>query len=331
MEMEGIRTEETPCVMAENNTAMSEGEPMMTKNKKIKNKKKKRGQNKKLGVKLQSKKGEPASLNTNKKWDGGKKNAEKRKEVAKPGGEENDAMQNQNNQQEKTAKKRRNHRDFAISSAKMELTASIHQETEGRTSHRDDRTLYVRFPQSLSVREKSYVQPMVPTAVDIRFPRLSPGNSAKFCYIEFETEEEASVMKDKIEKIEVNGEAFYVDYVGKKSKSFNEKEPRTIDPLRLYVGGLPKEIQYSDMKEIFPTASRIFYRKASHKISQSYAYIIYKTHEEALKVFNATRDLKILGKEVIVIFATYKSGSAVNEDEDQSIAHLSKKLKTEAM
>lgn len=39
-------------------------------------------------------------------------------------------------------------------------------------------------------------------------------------------------MKEKIEKIEVNGEAFYVDYVGKKSKAFSEKEPRTIDPLR---------------------------------------------------------------------------------------------------
>lgn len=39
-------------------------------------------------------------------------------------------------------------------------------------------------------------------------------------------------MKDKIEKIEVNGEAFYVDYVGKKSKSYNAKEARTIDPLR---------------------------------------------------------------------------------------------------
>lgn len=61
----------------------------------------------------------------------------------------------------------------------MPLTGSIHQETEGRTNYRDDRTLYVRFPQSLSVREKSYVQPMAPTAVDIRFPRLSPGNAAK--------------------------------------------------------------------------------------------------------------------------------------------------------
>lgn len=39
-------------------------------------------------------------------------------------------------------------------------------------------------------------------------------------------------MKDKIEKIEINSEPFYVDYVGKKSKAYNEKGARIIDPLR---------------------------------------------------------------------------------------------------
>lgn len=112
--MEEVRTEETPCEVGENNTPVSEGQPNKNKNKK-KNKKKKRGQNKKLGIQLQSKNGEPASLNPNKKTNG-KKNEEKGKE----GGEENNAMQNKNNQQEKPAKKRRNHRDFTISSAKVD-------------------------------------------------------------------------------------------------------------------------------------------------------------------------------------------------------------------
>lgn len=116
--MEEIRTEETPCVMGENNAPVSEGQPNKNKNKK-KNKKKKRGQNKKLGIQLQSKNGEPASLNPNKKTNG-KKNEEKGKEGGKPDGEENNAMQNKNNQQEKPAKKRRNHRDFTISSAKVD-------------------------------------------------------------------------------------------------------------------------------------------------------------------------------------------------------------------
>lgn len=59
----------------------------------------------------------------------------------------------------------------------------------------------------------------------------------------------------------------------------------------------------------------------------SYAYIIYKTHEEALEVFNTTRDLKIQGKDVIVMFATYKSGSVAKENEDQSIISPTKKQK----
>lgn len=59
----------------------------------------------------------------------------------------------------------------------------------------------------------------------------------------------------------------------------------------------------------------------------SYAYIIFKTHEEALKVFNASRNLKIQGKDVIVIFSTYKSGNDSKENENQSVTPVTKKQK----
>lgn len=54
---------------------------------------------------------------------------------------------------------------------------------------------------------------------------------------------------------------------------------------------------------------------------------MFKTHEEALKVFHSTRDLKIQGKEVIVMFATYKSGNQLKENEDQSAIAANKKQK----
>lgn len=59
----------------------------------------------------------------------------------------------------------------------------------------------------------------------------------------------------------------------------------------------------------------------------SYAYILYKTHEEALEVFNSTSDLKIMGKDVIVVFATHKNGNESNENEDQSVTPSLKKQK----
>lgn len=118
-EMEGIDTEMVTCVkMDTDNTVKSEGQPMVKKNKKMKYKRKKRGQNKKLGIKFQIKKGEPASLNLNRKWDAIKNPAEKRKELEEPG-EESNTAQNKNSDQEKKAKKKRNHRDFAVSSTKV--------------------------------------------------------------------------------------------------------------------------------------------------------------------------------------------------------------------
>ena len=50
--------------------------------------------------------------------------------------------------------------------------------------------------------------------------------------MEFETEEEATKIKEDLSKIMVKGEAFYADYVGKRSKSYPVKEPRMVDPVR---------------------------------------------------------------------------------------------------
>ena len=57
----------------------------------------------------------------------------------------------------------------------------------------------------------------------------------------------------------------------------------------------------------------------------SHAYLVYETHEDALNVFNSSKDLKILGKEVIVMFATYKNIASKNEE--QSATSAAKKQK----
>lgn len=118
--MENMETENSPSVnMGENSVAMSEGETT-TKNKK-KNKKKKRGQNKKFGIMSQNKANEAGPVNIKRKFNRTKKTLEKKK-GAEPGTEESGTLQNRTNHQENTSRKprkRRNHKDFAISSAKV--------------------------------------------------------------------------------------------------------------------------------------------------------------------------------------------------------------------
>ncbi|KAG0702379.1 nucleolin [Chionoecetes opilio] len=251
---------------------------------KRKNVKKKGGIIKKQDVKLQSKNLEKVTgnLNTNvgkilnkkpdskmttkKDSEGGKKDSEGEEQT------NTDSEENVDTQDPPKPKRpKRRNRELNVPSGKMELTPLLTQETDGRTSHRDERTLYVRFPPSLcSVRDKAYLETLVPSAVDIRLPRLSPGNYAKFCYIEFDTEEETTRMRETLATIKINGEAFFADYVGKKSKTQSDKEPRTVDPLRLYVGGLPKGIKGEDIRAAFPTAGRMMYRKANNKFSVRY-------------------------------------------------------------
>lgn len=324
--MEGVDTALSKDVgMGGNQMIMTANMQMENRKMKMKNKKKRRRQSKNQLFNFSK---TLKKVTFKKKIDSLKKAEEKEMQV-REGQSNTEGVENidQNTQKPKKPKLR-NNRDFKFPSEKMELPPQLNQETEGRTSHRDERTLYVRFPPSLAVRDKSYLESLVPSAVDIRFPRLSPGSYAKFCYVEFETEEETIRMKENFADIKIEGDAFYADYVGKKSKAYNEKETRTVDPLRLYVGGLPKGIQAGDIRAVFPTTARMLYRKASHKVSVSHAYLIYDTHEEALSVFKASKGLKILGKEVTVMFATYKN-TQTNKNDEQPKSSTAKKLKTE--
>ncbi|KAK8396761.1 hypothetical protein O3P69_005022 [Scylla paramamosain] len=315
--------------MGENQINMSASKQLENKKTNMK-KKKKRAKNKNQIIKVQGK--NQAKVNVCKKNEKTStiKKVNSLKEAEKNETEEQSGIDSKENMDQDTQKSRkpvkRNKRNLKPAPEKMELTPLLDQETEGRMSHRDERTLYVRFPPSLTLQDKSFLEPLVPSAVDIRFPRLSATSTAKYCYIEFETEEEATRIKESLPNIRIKGEAFYADYVGKRSKIYSEKEPRIVDPVRLYVGGLPAGIPASHLKATFPTAARILYKKPSRRVISSHAYIIFATHKDALRAFESSSDLKILGKEVIVMFATYKKNTYKNEEQSTTPA---KKQKTE--
>ncbi|KAK8396757.1 hypothetical protein O3P69_005022 [Scylla paramamosain] len=278
--------------MGENQINMSASKQLENKKTNMK-KKKKRAKNKNQIIKVQGK--NQAKVNVCKKNEKTStiKKVNSLKEAEKNETEEQSGIDSKENMDQDTQKSRkpvkRNKRNLKPAPEKMELTPLLDQETEGRMSHRDERTLYVRFPPSLTLQDKSFLEPLVPSAVDIRFPRLCHKHCqvknnfmnpiltalSVYCYIEFETEEEATRIKESLPNIRIKGEAFYADYVGKRSKIYSEKEPRIVDPVRLYVGGLPAGIPASHLKATFPTAARILYKKPSRRVISSHAYIIF--------------------------------------------------------
>lgn len=50
--------------------------------------------------------------------------------------------------------------------------------------------------------------------------------------MEFESEEDTEKMKDEISKVVVDGEPIYVDYVGKKSKNYIERDSEPVNPYK---------------------------------------------------------------------------------------------------
>jgi hypothetical protein len=80
----------------------------------------------------------------------------------------------------------------------------------------------------------------------------------KFCYLEFESEAGAEQAKEELTK---SGEKYFVDFVGEKSRNvkFTSKEGaaklKPLNPLRLFVTGLPNGMTESKLRLLFPKCS----------------------------------------------------------------------------
>ena len=96
----------------------------------------------------------------------------------------------------------------------------------------------------------------------VRTPRM--GNSkqslqaVKYCYLEFSDEAAAEQTKAELSK---SAEKYFVDFVGEKSRNvkFSPKDgtakTRPINPLRLFVTGLPAGMTESKLRMLFPKCS----------------------------------------------------------------------------
>lgn len=201
---------------------------------------------------------------------------------------------------------RKRKRSCDLDTEEMNISEELRAEHDGRESSIDLRTLFVRFPKSLRVTSGEQVLNLVKEAVDVRLPRSCNPNYYSHCLLEFESEDMTERMKEKISKMKVQEHSYYVDYVGKKSDFCSSRVPKPMNPCKLYVGGVHMETTRLDLKNVFPTAMAIEYGKKQKNGTTRFAFITYKKEEDALKVFESSKNLKINGKEVTVMFAKGK-------------------------
>ncbi|XP_071527078.1 nucleolin [Panulirus ornatus] len=224
-----------------------------------------------------------------------------------------------NGKKNATSKKkpRKRRRPIDWGTEKVDLTGRLLEENEGRVVSRALRTLYVRFPSTMKIYKDTDVMDIVKNTIGVRLPRTGFGKPCTYCYVEFESEEETEKMKEEISKVEVDGVPIYVDYVGKKSKSFTERDSEPVNPYKLYVGSVPRDTTRNDLKNVFHTSIRIdFPRDHRNNAQKRIAFITYKTAEEALRVFKTSENLKINGKEVTVMYARAKNKRYKNQEYD---------------
>jgi len=173
-------------------------------------------------------------------------------------------------------------------------------ETTDRIQKRDALTVFIKGKFGKMTHPELLA--LAPGACDVR-------TRQNVAYLEFKSEKKAEKAHKHLQSVKVNDEPLVVDFTGSKSKNKNPvKENRSVGEMKirslvLYVGGLPSEATESDVKKEFPKANMVRLPITKHVSISSYAYVIFKTAEQAKEAFTQSKDLKINGKLVTVLFA----------------------------
>lgn len=127
-------------------------------------------------------------------------------------------------------------------------------DAEARREERDRRTLYLRFKAPAALPEdESEVRALHPGIRQVRVlrhGRKADRRQIKFCFAEFDGEEECAAALEEVRGAEVRGGAVYADFVGKKAKVKTGQRGRDrtagagkarmpLNPARLLVMGFP--------------------------------------------------------------------------------------------
>lgn len=109
---------------------------------------------------------------------------------------------------------------------------------------------------------------------------------------------------------ELNKVKFGSGYLSAEYKKDREEDqvirPEDIDPFTLYVGNLAQDVTKEDMVTAFPRCKRIDIGYAKKMKYTRYAFVTFRTIDDAVAAFKKTRATEMHSKSLIVRFRRLK-------------------------
>ncbi|EPB78340.1 hypothetical protein ANCCEY_02570 [Ancylostoma ceylanicum] len=180
--------------------------------------------------------------------------------------------------------------------SKLDQSAVVDEENKRRLE-RDERSLFIKgFPKNTKTKDLEALH------ADIESVRHRKGTS--FAWFVFRTEASCKKAHSMLSAAKIDGKPLFVDFCGSKSAKAGtvQKEQKPINPLELYINGLPPMVTKDDIKNVFRAAVSIHIPNARpHELKR--AFIMFSSEEDAKSAFDKGKGLKLAGRSVEVFYA----------------------------
>nr|CRZ22461.1 Bm4893 [Brugia malayi] len=186
---------------------------------------------------------------------------------------------------------------------KPEDAKEVIKEEQKRRDERDKKSLFVRgLPKDVKLGQLKALHN------DILYVRHMPHRN--FAWLIFASEKLCEKAYEDISKQTVEGRTLTVDFCGSKAKTRPQKDKSQlpINPLELFVGGLPPSTSKDQMKVIFRQATNISFPKQARNKNKLYCFVQFGDEKEARAAFEKGKTLKISGVPVDVLYARIRKG-----------------------
>ncbi|VDM65748.1 unnamed protein product [Strongylus vulgaris] len=190
---------------------------------------------------------------------------------------------------------------YGIECEKLDEHAIVDEENK-RRQERDERSLFIKgFPKNTKTKDLEALH------ADIETVRHRKGTS--FAWFVFRTEASCKKAHTMLSSAKIGGKPLFVDFCGSKSakEGVVGKAPKPINPLELYINGLPASVTKDDIKNIFRAAVSINIPTARphemKRVSNPRAFVLFSTEDDAKSAFDKGKGLKLAGRSVEVFYA----------------------------
>jgi len=175
------------------------------------------------------------------------------------------------------------------------------KDNDARKTALDAKTLQIRFFEDFPKTADDIKE----LHSDIKFVRTQrmagkAKDGISCAVVEFEDPEECKAAKNKLATTQYKGNEVYVDFVESSTAKGG------LDPIRLFVCGLPEGIDERNLKEKFPKAAHVDIPSKSKKKGSSYGFVQFSNPGDAKAAFDAAQDLTINDFKITVLFAKQK-------------------------